>query len=115
MQAQILFFYNRENPSYLTRAPRTGNKPSRAEPSFEHFELGLLIYERARAQAWLDLKKKEAWLELIRLVFHMNELDLNLELKPNPEPIQVCIVINPQAQSIYFLTFGNQFDNKYIN
>ena len=35
----------------------------------------------------------------------MNELKLNLELKPNPEPIQVCIVINPRAQSIYFLTF----------
>ena len=35
----------------------------------------------------------------------MNEFELNLELKPNPEPIQVCIVINPQAQSIYFLTF----------
>ena len=41
----------------------------------------------------------------------MNELELNLELKPNPEPIQVCIVINPQAQSIYFLTFCNQSDN----
>ena len=26
---------------------------SRAEPSFEHFELGLLIYERARARAEL--------------------------------------------------------------
>ena len=45
----------------------------------------------------------------------MNELELNLELKPNPEPIQVCIVINPRAQSIYFLTFCNQSDNKYIN
>ena len=45
----------------------------------------------------------------------MNELELNPELKPNPEPIQVCIVINPQAQSIYFLTFCNQSDNKYIN
>ena len=101
---------------------RAGN-----EPSFEHFELGLLIYERARTRAellnelkirlklGLILKKKKAWLELIRLVFHMNELELNLELKPNPEPIQVCIVINPQAQSIYFLTFCNQSDNKYIN
>ena len=78
---------------------------SRAESSFEHFELGLLIYERARAELLnelkirlklgLILKKKEAWLELIRLVFHMNELELNLELKPNPEPIQVYIVINP--------------------
>ena len=28
---------------------RAGNTPSRAEPSFEHFELGLLIYERVRA------------------------------------------------------------------
>ena len=37
---------------------------------------------------------KKAWLELIRLVFHMNELELNLELKLNPEPLQVCIVIN---------------------
>ena len=45
----------------------------------------------------------------------MNELELNLELKPNPEPIQVCIVINPQAQFIYFLTFCYQSDNKYIN
>ena len=45
----------------------------------------------------------------------MNELELNLELKPNPEPMQVCIVINPQAQSIYFLTFCNQSHNKYIN
>ena len=105
---------------------RAGNEPSRAEPSFEHFELGLLIYEWARARAELlnELKIrlklgliffKKAWLELIRLVFHMNELELNLELKPNPEPIQVCIVINPQAQSIYFLTFCNQSDNKYIN
>ena len=35
----------------------------------------------------------------------MNELELNLELKPNLEPIQVCIVINPRVQFIYFLTF----------
>ena len=62
---------------------------------------------------------KKAWLELIMLVSHMNELELNLELnlelKANPKSIQVCIVINPQAQSIYFLTFCNQSDNKYIN
>ena len=100
--------------------PYVGLVTSRAEPSFEHFELGLLIYEWARARAELlnELKirlklglifLKKAWLELIRLVFHMNELELNLE------PIQVCIVINHQAQSIYFLTFCNQSDNKYIN
>ena len=76
---------------------RAGNEPSRAEPRFVHFELGLLIYEGARARAELlnELKirlklglilKKKTWLELIRLVFHMNELELNLELKPNPEP-----------------------------
>ena len=59
--------------------------------------------------------KKKAWLKLISLVFHMNELELNLELKPNPEPIQVSFVINPQAQSIYFITFYNQSDNEYIN
>ena len=69
---------------------------------------------KIRLKLGLILKKK-AWLELIRLVFHMNELELNLELKPNPEPTQVGIVINPQAQSIYFLTFCNQSDNKYIN
>ena len=32
---------------------RAGNEPSRAESSFEHFEIGLLIYERARARAKL--------------------------------------------------------------
>ena len=89
--------------------PLLGLVKSRAKPSFEQFELGLLIYEQARARAellnelkirlklGLILKKKKALLELIRLIFHMNEFKLNLELKPNPEPIQVCIVINPQA------------------
>ena len=32
---------------------KLGLVTSRAEPSFEHFKLGLLIYERARAQAEL--------------------------------------------------------------
>ena len=30
---------------HATVNSRAGNQPSRAEPSFEHFELGLLIYE----------------------------------------------------------------------
>ena len=37
----------------LLLVDRAGNEPSRAEPSFEHFEIGLLIYERDRARAEL--------------------------------------------------------------
>ena len=48
---------------------RAGNESSRAESSFEYFEVGLLIYERARARVELLSELK------IRLKLGLSSLD----------------------------------------